>query len=219
MVSGHNSGKIDGLTSDGEMWSPQGWDLSLKRNLNDREVCRLVEFFKRLESFQGLKEGRTTYVDNAQQRKIQSELKVTRWHASLGTLAKEARLTHDNRGNKTTFGDTLLFMWGGETVRHLYLHCEITDQAVEDFHQSRGIQWTMPSKVVDTLGLGGSGIEAKNEVIGGQFQRCIRWTIWRERNARCFEDRSEIPTNDQNRLYSVIMFLVYKEFPQMQKQS
>lgn len=40
-----------------EMWSPQGWDLSLRRNLNDWEVCRLVEFFKRLESFQGLKEG------------------------------------------------------------------------------------------------------------------------------------------------------------------
>ncbi|WMV55733.1 hypothetical protein MTR67_049118 [Solanum verrucosum] len=39
------------------MWSPQGWDLSLRRNLNDWEVCRLVEFFKRLESFQGLKEG------------------------------------------------------------------------------------------------------------------------------------------------------------------
>ncbi|WMV08412.1 hypothetical protein MTR67_001797 [Solanum verrucosum] len=40
-----------------DMWSPQGWDLSLRRNLNNWEVCRLVEFFKRLESFQGLKEG------------------------------------------------------------------------------------------------------------------------------------------------------------------
>ena len=34
-----------------EMWSPEGLDLYLRRNLNDWEVYRLVEFFKRLESF------------------------------------------------------------------------------------------------------------------------------------------------------------------------
>lgn len=39
------------------MWTPQGWDLTFRRGMNDWEIPRLVELFKAL-SFQGLKEGR-----------------------------------------------------------------------------------------------------------------------------------------------------------------
>ena len=39
------------------MWAFQGWDVNFRRNLNDREIPRLIEFYKILEAFQGLKNG------------------------------------------------------------------------------------------------------------------------------------------------------------------
>uniref|UniRef100_M1BMF1 Reverse transcriptase zinc-binding domain-containing protein n=1 Tax=Solanum tuberosum TaxID=4113 RepID=M1BMF1_SOLTU len=103
-----------------EMWSPQGWDLSLRRNLNDWEVCRLVEFFKRLESFQGLKEGEDCLwwtEPNKGRYKVSSGYKVMNrapltlnwpwrqiWKTKIPLkvacftwlLSKEAVLTHEN---------------------------------------------------------------------------------------------------------------------------
>ncbi|WMV42191.1 hypothetical protein MTR67_035576 [Solanum verrucosum] len=37
-----------------EMWSPQGWNMIFRRNLNDWEIPRMIELFKLLESFQGI---------------------------------------------------------------------------------------------------------------------------------------------------------------------
>ena len=37
----------------GEMWTQQGWDLNLKRNLNDGKIPRILELFKFRENFQG----------------------------------------------------------------------------------------------------------------------------------------------------------------------
>ena len=40
-----------------EMWSPQGWNMIFRRNLNDWEIPRMIELFKLLESFQGIQPG------------------------------------------------------------------------------------------------------------------------------------------------------------------
>ncbi|WMV46559.1 hypothetical protein MTR67_039944 [Solanum verrucosum] len=75
-----------------------------------------------------------------------------------------------------------------ETVRHLFLHCKTTDQLWKIFINLRCIQWTMPSKIVDTIS--SWEIEAKNRSYWRTIPACIWWTIWGERNARSFEDRS-----------------------------
>ncbi|WMV32209.1 hypothetical protein MTR67_025594 [Solanum verrucosum] len=40
-----------------EMWSPQGWNMIFRRNLNDWEIPRMIELFTLLESFQGIQTG------------------------------------------------------------------------------------------------------------------------------------------------------------------
>ena len=40
-----------------EMWTQQGWDLNLKRNLNDGKIPRILELFKFRENFQGTQTG------------------------------------------------------------------------------------------------------------------------------------------------------------------
>lgn len=36
-----------------KMWTQQGWDLVLRRHLNDWEIPRVTELYKYLENFQG----------------------------------------------------------------------------------------------------------------------------------------------------------------------
>ncbi|WMV26176.1 hypothetical protein MTR67_019561 [Solanum verrucosum] len=40
-----------------EMWSPQGWNMIFRRNLNDWEIPQMIELFTLLESFQGIQTG------------------------------------------------------------------------------------------------------------------------------------------------------------------
>lgn len=39
------------------MWMSQGWELLIRRILNDRGVARLTEFSKQMEDFKGLQRG------------------------------------------------------------------------------------------------------------------------------------------------------------------
>jgi hypothetical protein len=48
-----------------------------------------------------------------------------------------------------------------------------------------GLNWVMPSSVVDGLLVFGG---AHKECGGLENDSTIMWCIWRERNARCFED-------------------------------
>ena len=108
-------------------------------------------------------------------------------------LAKEAVLTHENLRKRNNILVTHCCLCGeaAETVRHLFLHCKITERLWKIFINLRGIQQTMPSTIVDTLSRWeDAGIEAKNRNYWRTIPACIWWTIWRERNARSFEDRS-----------------------------
>lgn len=60
------------------------------------------------------------------------------------------------------------------------------------FFNLRGILWTMPSKIDDTLSLQEAGFGARNKDRWRIIPACIWWTIWRERNARCFEKSSNV---------------------------
>ncbi|WMV41257.1 hypothetical protein MTR67_034642 [Solanum verrucosum] len=92
-------------------------------------------------------------------------------------LAKEAVLTYENLRKRNNILVTHCCLCGeaAETARHLFLHCKITDQLWKIFINLRGIQWTMPSKIVDTLSSWEeAGIEAKNI----SYWRTIPACIW-----------------------------------------
>ncbi|WMV55557.1 hypothetical protein MTR67_048942 [Solanum verrucosum] len=75
-----------------------------------------------------------------------------------------------------------------ETVNHLFLHCRITGQLWRLFLNLRGIAWSMPGKITDALtSWKQAGLLAKNRGRWRIVPTSIWWTIWMERNSRCFE--------------------------------
>uniref|UniRef100_A0A2N9IS02 Reverse transcriptase zinc-binding domain-containing protein n=1 Tax=Fagus sylvatica TaxID=28930 RepID=A0A2N9IS02_FAGSY len=74
-----------------------------------------------------------------------------------------------------------------ETVDHLLLHCSYAKELWDMVFGLFGIQWVMPKRVIDLLycWLGSVGC---NSMIWKAIPHCIMWCLWRERNARTFED-------------------------------
>ncbi|WMV33426.1 hypothetical protein MTR67_026811 [Solanum verrucosum] len=58
-----------------------------------------------------------------------------------------------------------------------------------------------------------AGIEAKNRSYWRTIPACIWWTIWRERNARSFEDRSKSLQMIKTDCILLLCFLCTKSSP------
>ncbi|WMV44216.1 hypothetical protein MTR67_037601 [Solanum verrucosum] len=84
-----------------------------------------------------------------------------------------------------------LFMVTEETNKHLFLHCKYTAQLWNLFLNITGYSWAMPEHTTDLLSCwirrGGSKSQKRWWRL---IPSCIWCSVWRERNARCFEDRS-----------------------------
>ncbi|XP_042967635.1 probable uridine nucleosidase 2 isoform X1 [Carya illinoinensis] len=78
----------------------------------------------------------------------------------------------------------------GESVNHLFLHCEMATALWNELFVKLGIVWVMPFQVVDFLvcwqGAAGS---RRNIEEWRMIPLCLFWCLWLERNGRCFEDR------------------------------
>ena len=108
-------------------------------------------------------------------------------------LAKEAVLTLDNVAKRGISLCNRCSLCGkaNETVRHLFLHCNFTGQLQQTFLNLRDISWCLPSKIDETLfGREMAGVRATNRERWWTIPASIWWTIWRERNERCFENRN-----------------------------
>ncbi|WMV25041.1 hypothetical protein MTR67_018426 [Solanum verrucosum] len=105
-------------------------------------------------------------------------------------LAKEAALTQDNLKKRGITLCSSCFLCGEalETVNHLFLHCKYTQQLWRVFLNLKGISWTMPRKVSEALkSWEAAGVNAKDRNRWRIITASIWWTIWKERNSRCFE--------------------------------
>ncbi|CAN4123997.1 unnamed protein product [Withania somnifera] len=75
-----------------------------------------------------------------------------------------------------------------DIVNHLFLHCKTTGQLWRMFLNLKGISWRMPRKITETIqSWEEASVLAKNKDRWRIIPACIWWTIWKERNARCFE--------------------------------
>ncbi|WMV25665.1 hypothetical protein MTR67_019050 [Solanum verrucosum] len=77
-----------------------------------------------------------------------------------------------------------------ETVNHLFLHCKWTDQLWRIFSSLRKITWVKPRNIVQLLNcwinIGTTTIKEERWRI---VPACIWWTVWKERDQRCFEGK------------------------------
>jgi exonuclease III len=119
--------------------------------------------------------------------KVQKRVAFFGWNAALGKM-----LTHDNlrKRNIVVVEWCCLCKKNGESVDHLLLHCEVATYLWHSVFTLIGMEWVMPEKVIDLFA-------CWNQVGGRDLSRdiwrmaplCVIWCIWRERNARIFEDK------------------------------
>jgi hypothetical protein len=77
-----------------------------------------------------------------------------------------------------------------ESVDHLLLHCRVARALWDAFFSRFGLCWVMPSTVKDLYASWWTGGRSRSAVVWKMVPLCIMWCIWRERNDRCFEDKS-----------------------------
>jgi hypothetical protein len=109
------------------------------------------------------------------------------WNAALGKI-----LTHDNLRKRRI----IVVEWccmckkNGESVDHLLIHCEVATYLWHYVFTLFGVEWVMPQKVIDLFACWSQGGGRDlSRVIWRMAPLCVIWCIWRERNARIFEDK------------------------------
>jgi len=108
------------------------------------------------------------------------------WTAALGKI-----LTHANlrRRGIVVAEWCVMCKKHGESVDHLLLHCDVARVIWSFFYSLFGVEWVMPSSVVDLLS-GWGTLLGRGPVfrIWKQVPLCVLWGLWCERNSRLFED-------------------------------
>jgi hypothetical protein len=108
------------------------------------------------------------------------------------TAARSKILTIDNlrRRGMIVVNRCWLCQLDGESVDHLLLHCGVAC-ALWNFILSRfGLCWVMPGSVKELFACWWSSGRSRSAVAWKMIPLCLMWCIWRERNARCFDDTS-----------------------------
>ncbi|WMV13359.1 hypothetical protein MTR67_006744 [Solanum verrucosum] len=78
-----------------------------------------------------------------------------------------------------------------ETINHLFLHCKETVKLWQIFINIRGISWSMPGNMKEALACWNrDGNQSGHRERWKTVPAYIWWTIWLERNQRCFESKS-----------------------------
>jgi hypothetical protein len=78
----------------------------------------------------------------------------------------------------------------GESVDHLLLHCKVANALWNIILSWFGLWWVMPGSVREALASWWLGGHSRSAVVWKMAPLCLMWCIWRERNARCFDDSS-----------------------------
>ncbi len=122
---------------------------------------------------------------NIWQAKVPPRVAFFTWLASLGKL-----LTADNLRRR----NIILVSWccmckaDGESVDHLFLHCNLARELWTMVFSLFGMQWVMLRRVVDVLACWKGRLgRHKNRIIRDAIPHSVLWCLWRERNARTFE--------------------------------
>jgi hypothetical protein len=78
----------------------------------------------------------------------------------------------------------------GESVDHLLLHCGVANALWNVIFSWFGLCWVIPGLVRELFVCWWMGGRSRSAVVWKMVHLCLIWCIWREFNARCFEDTS-----------------------------
>ena len=74
-------------------------------------------------------------------------------------------------------------------MNHLFLHCEVARDLWAHVLKIMDYCWVMPPKVLDVLFCWKRKFDDPHALfVWNLIPLCIWWTLWRERNDRCFEN-------------------------------
>ena len=85
-----------------------------------------------------------------------------------------------------------LCMKYGELIDHLFLHCSLTMGLWHRLVQLAKMDWIPSMGIFDMLSINynGFGLFKRGIVLWQAASIALIWTVWRERNARIFEDKA-----------------------------
>ncbi|WMV30226.1 hypothetical protein MTR67_023611 [Solanum verrucosum] len=225
-----------------EMRDNQGWDLRFRRHLNDWEVNKIVELLNILGQYKDLNtdEDNLSWNPDEQGRfsvgsayrssqrpgthiggwpwkmiwKVKIPLKIA---CFTWLLANQAALTQHNlmkRGmqicSRCWFCECEV-----ETINHLFLHCREVAKLWQIFINLRGISWTMPRNIKEALACWNrDGNQSGHRERWKIVPACIWWSIWMERNQRCFKNKSCSMQNLKLNCMALFFFWCKHEYPQ-----
>jgi hypothetical protein len=74
--------------------------------------------------------------------------------------------------------------------RSSFLHCEVARELWNVIFRLFGVEWVMPRRVIELLDCWRGQLGSRSVLAVWRMSLlCLMWSIWREQNARCFEDR------------------------------
>ena len=71
---------------------------------------------------------------------------------------------------------------------HLLLHCKFARALWSEVFLMFGVQWVMPYTVASLLFAWRNWLENYSSNVWNMVLACLMWLVWKERNARTFED-------------------------------
>ena len=92
-----------------------------------------------------------------------------------------------------------------ESTDHLFLHCSLSMGLWHKLFQLAKMDWAPPRSILDMMSINYKGFDTSKRGIVLWQNACIAliWVVWREKNARIFEDKVR---NSKN-LWDSIHFL------------
>lgn len=94
-----------------------------------------------------------------------------------------------------------------EVNGHLFLHCRIATDLWNMFICMLEVDWTMPKTTFEVLTQWqGIGKRGSKEDWWKYVPACIWWSLWKERNERCFEGRTSSSQMIKMRCLSLLFF-------------
>ncbi|KAG6709852.1 hypothetical protein I3842_06G153600 [Carya illinoinensis] len=95
----------------------------------------------------------------------------------------------------------------GESVNHLFLHCEVAKTLWNEVFDRMGITWVMPKHAVDLFACWQGFVGSQSSVAVWKMNPlCLIWCLWLERNGRCFEDRERSMGELREFFFSTLCF-------------
>jgi hypothetical protein len=120
-------------------------------------------------------------------------------------------LMHDNlrKRNVIVIEWCCLCKKNGESIDHLLLHCEVARDLWSYVLILFGVEWVMLRTVLELLNSWEAAIGCGHAKEAWRLAPlCLMWCIWRERNARLFDDVETSMVELRKRLLNTLYFWI-----------